>query len=374
LRYRYISDLLSYKKMRTKAILLIFVLLLLNTITESVQADTPTLGLPTLSSTTADKAVVELGRQLFEDRRLSADGSVACATCHDARLAFTDGLARSKGFRQQIGTRNAPSLFNVSYQQSLFWDGRVDSLESQARAPLTNALEHAFSSVDDYLVAIRSHPEYAALFRQAFDVPLGGITIDQAASALSAFERTLMSGYSPFDRFSYGHDKAAMTPAAIRGLEIFTQRAHCNACHTIQETSALFTDGDFHMTPLGLSPAVTTHLRTLANTVVNAKQHSALEKLIASDREVASLGRFVVTLDPNDIGKFKTPSLRNVAKTAPYMHDGSIATLEEAVQLELYGRDTSLRYPIALTQNEQQDLIKFLRALTGPNAATEHPP
>lgn len=330
-----------------------------------------TLGLPAtpaVRKTPAHEAAVQLGKRLFNDTRLSADGKVSCSKCHLPERAFTDGRARSSGHNGQLGTRNAPSLLNVAYLGSLFWDGRAADLETQALMPLMNPVEHALPSNDMIGKLVRQDPTYTREFAKSFAVDSDQINGETVGRAIAAYERTLMAAGSPFDRFLYGHDRNALTAAARRGLELFRGRAQCAACHLIGPDFALLTDGQFHMAPMGLARSVTDNLPLLAKKVMEAANRSELEGLIATHQDVAALGRFVVTQDPADIGKFKTPSLRNVALTAPYMHDGSVKTLEEAVGLELYGRGAELSYPIALTVTERQDLIEFLNALTSPYA------
>lgn len=332
-------------------------------------ADVP-LGLPAIPSEIArdsNLGMIQLGRRLFFDSRLSADGTVSCGKCHIPSHSFADARARSLGNRNQIGTRNAPSLLNVVYQRSLFWDGRAADLESQVSAPLTNPVEHALASASDVLNVIRTDRTYVEALSRAFKVDSAHFDTNQVAHALSTYERTLLSGGSAFDHYQYGHDMHAMGEDAIRGLALFRERARCATCHMIDPSSALLTDGKFHMSPIRLPTDVNAHLGSLTKKVLAAKQSGLpreLERLIATDSDIAALGRFIVTLSPSDIGKFKTPSLRNVALTAPYMHDGSVKTLEEAVELELYGREQALNYPIALTADEKRDLVSFLRALT----------
>jgi cytochrome c peroxidase len=210
-----------------------------------------------------------------------------------------------------------------------------------------------------------------AAFARAFKAGPDHIDSGLVAQALSAYERNLFSGGSAFDHYLYGQDSRAMGAEAVRGLAIFRDRAQCATCHTIGDSSALLTDREFHMSPMRLRAEVDKNLGPLTKKVLAAKGSGIpreLERLIATNSEVAALGRFIVTLNPADIGKFKTPSLRNVALTAPYMHDGSVKTLDEAVELELYGRGNTLNYPIALTADEKHDLISFLLALTSPSA------
>jgi cytochrome c peroxidase len=327
--------------------------------------------LPALPGRAVNQDAIRLGKRLFVDTRLSADGKVSCGKCHIAEHALTDGRARSSGHNGRLGTRNAPSLLNVAYLDSLFWDGRGANLESQALMPLTNPVEHALPSNTAVADLIRRDPKYTRDFSRAFGVRPEQISSEMVGRALAAYERTLIAGGSPFDRFLYGGDRAALSAGAVRGLELFRGRAQCASCHLIGQSSALLTDGQFHIAPAGLPRTVTDNLPALANKVIraaDATNRAELEGLIATDVDVAALGRFIVTRKPADIGKFKTPSLRNVALTAPYMHDGSVKTLAEAVDLELYSRGAGLSYPIALTVSERQDLSEFLQALTSPYA------
>jgi cytochrome c peroxidase len=249
----------------------------------------------------------------------------------------------------------------------LFWDGRAANLESQALAPLTNPVEHALGSEAGILEKVRADSIYVHGFERLFNVTSDQLNARQVAEALAAFERTLIAAGSPFDRYLYAGDRSALTPPAIRGLELFRGRGQCVGCHTIQAASALFTDGLFHITPIGLPPGVNARLGKLTKEVVAARNEGRsgqVEKLLATDADFAALGRFIVTLDPQDIGRFKTPSLRNVALTAPYMHDGSVKTLEKAIDLELYGRVSAQTVPITLTRSERAELLEFLQSLT----------
>jgi cytochrome c peroxidase len=321
---------------------------------------------PTATSRASDEQAIPLGKRVFFDTRFSADGKMSCGKCHLPDLASSDGRPRAIGHDGAVGTRNTPSLLNVAYSSTLFWDGRASSLESQALAPLTNPREHALVSSAAVAAIVRSDDVYTRDFSAAFNVAPERITGEMVGQALAAYERTLIAGGSAFDRFEYGHQVEALSAAQARGLELFRGRAQCAGCHLIGSSFAVFTDEQFHMSPGGLPSPVTTHLASLTRKVLeSASNRGQLEQLVASDVDIAALGRFVVTRAPADIGKFRTPSLRNVALTAPYMHDGSVRTLEEAVDAELYSRTTSMRYPIALTVSERQDLVEFLRSLTG---------
>lgn len=325
------------------------------------------LGLPDRDShaafATANRAKIKLGAKLFADKRLSADGRISCANCHLADHAFTDSLPQSIGHEGRAGTRNAPSLLNVAYLEPLFRDGRADDLVAQARAPFTNPVEHALADEAALLSIVRADRQCRQQFAGAFGVEPAAIRMETVVQALVAFERTLLAGDSPFDRFFHGGEQAAMSEPAKRGLELFRGRAACTDCHLIGNEWSLLTDRRFHLAARGIPAAVTRKLPALAIRITAAKRTAEFEALIATDPSIAALGRYVATLSPADIGKFKTPSLRNVALTAPYMHDGSVGSLAEAVDLELYSRGAISR-PIVLTRAEKNDMLEFLHALT----------
>jgi cytochrome c peroxidase len=324
-----------------------------------------TLGLPPLpvprdNPQTPEK--VALGRTLFDDKRLSADGKVSCSTCHQPDRAFIDGRTVAQGVQQRAGTRNTPTLINSAYLTSLFWDGRRNSLEEQAADPLVNPVEHALRSHDELLATVRADAGYAAGFRAAFGVGSAAIGIEHVVKALAAFERTLVAGDSPLDRYRYGDDSTALSAGQLRGLGLFAGRAHCASCHTLGKEHALLTDQEFHTIGIGqasVQPRLAERTTRLARL-----SRAERDRSILSDPEVADLGRFAVTLKPGDIGGFRTPSLRNVALTAPYMHDGSVPTLAAAVEREVYYRGLEAGRPLVLTPQEKADLVAFLAALT----------
>jgi cytochrome c peroxidase len=307
----------------------------------ALAGDKPPLGVarpldpPTNPSTPAK---VALGARLFADPRLSADGTVSCATCHVAALAFTDGRPRAIGIRKKPVARNAPTVLNAALSRSLFWDGRAESLEEQARQPVLNLEEMGRESAEEAAKAIAAIPEYPPLFKDAFGDD--GVTLQRIARAIAAFERTLVTGDSPFDKWWAGDEKA-MGEAEQRGYALFVDKAGCSQCHSIRQSYALFTDGDFHNTGAGKDAG-------------------------RDDR-----GRAAITKRDEDTGAFRTPSLRNVALTAPYMHDGSLATLEEVVEFYDKGGEPNahlspLIRKLDLTKQEKADLAAFLRALTSP--------
>jgi cytochrome c peroxidase len=283
-------------------------------------------------------AKIELGRQLYFDQRLSVDDSVSCATCHDPKKGFAENDPVSTGIQGKKGNRNAPTTLNAALSDIQFWDGRALSLEEQAKAPIVNPIEMGISSLDALVEKLKKIPEYQKSFKEVFE---GGITADNIAKAIAAYERTLLAGDSPFDRYLYGKEENAISPAAKRGLEIFREKGRCVTCHEILSSFALFTDNKFHNVGVGM------------------------------DKPNPDLGRYSVTKEDKDTGAFKTPTLRNVALTAPYMHDGGEPTLESVVELYDKGGvpnrhlDGGIR-PLNLTEQEKKDLVEFMRALTSP--------
>jgi cytochrome c peroxidase len=254
----------------------------------------------------------------------------------------------------------------VRYATSLFWDGRATDLATQVRTPLLGPAEHGLIEEQAVVDIVRRDSVYSAAFAHLLGVRKAALSIRDVGTALAAYEKTLLSGDSPFDRYLYGHDEKALTPAAVRGLALFRGRAQCESCHLIGEESALLTDGGFHPSPLPLADSALPQLGALTAKVSTLRAHGEIDPLnalIATDRDIAALGRFVVTLNPKDIGCFKTPSLRNIALSGPYMHDGSIPNLSQAIEVELYSRSVQ-NYPLVLTEDERADLLAFLQALT----------
>lgn len=324
-----------------------------------------TLGLPPVPIPTANPQTPEkiaLGKALFNDRRLSADGTISCASCHQPQKAFADGLALAKGIGGRIGTRNTPSLLNAAYLSSQFWDGRRFSLEEQAKDPFVNPREHGLASHIQMLRTIKLDSRYPGDFERAFGVRADHVTTDHVAQAIAAFVSTLIAGDSPFDRYLYGGHRNALSEPARRGLELFRGRAQCATCHVIKPDHALFTDNGFHSLGVGY-PKIESRLAEVVLRATRAREHS-LDQAVLGDKDIAELGRFMVTFNPVDIGRFRTPSLRNVALTAPYMHDGSVPSLQEAVEREIYYRGFEAGRPLILTPQEKSDLLEFLKSLT----------
>lgn len=279
-------------------------------------------------------AKVALGKLLYFDKRISGDGTVSCATCHDPTKGWTDRSPVSTGIKGQRGTRSAPTVLNSAYMDVQFWDGRAPSLEEQAKGPIQNPIEMG-STHEATVKRIASVKGYAPLFKAAFGDDK--VDIDRVAKAIASFERTILTGNAPYDRWQAG-DKKALSAAAVRGMALFNdpKKADCAVCHS----GFNFSDSAFHNLGVGMKAAK------------------------------PDLGRFDVTKKDKDRGAFKTPTLRNLADTAPYMHDGSVATLKDVV--ELYNRggdknpwlDGQIR-PLHLTPGEVDDVVAFLDALNG---------
>jgi cytochrome c peroxidase len=302
---------------------------------------------------------VALGRVLFYEKRLSKDGTVSCATCHAPDHGFADPKRVSEGVGGQKGARNAPTVLNAVFNEFQFWDGRAASLEEQSKGPLTNPVEMAFGSHDDVMEVVRGIPEYDAELRKVFGHEP---TIDDVAAAIATFERTVVSGDSPFDRFMAG-DKSALSESAQRGWELWNTKARCNTCHPFGSATPNFSDNKFH------NIGVAAKNRDFAHLAREAASVGDPEKL-AFNADLTELGRFIVTRQPKDIGAFKTPGLRDVALTAPYLHDGSEATLLDVVNFYDRGGEPNPYLDggivaLKLTDQEKQDLVAFMESLTG---------
>lgn len=313
------------------------IVLLILGLTVSTGADTPAKkanplrGLPELPKTNDTPAKVELGRLLFSETKLSGDGTVSCASCHDAQKNFATSDAKAVGIRQQVGRRNSPSLLNRTFGKVQFWDGRAATLEEQALVPIADPTEMGHT-VEKAVAALAADQEYRRRFRTAFGSD--EVTAARLAEALAAFQRTLVLGNSPIDAFVDG-DVSKLSEDAKHGLWLFESRGGCWKCHSGKN----YSDESFHNTG------------------------------VSWGTEPPDLGRFEVTKKAEDRGRFKTPSLRGVAKTAPYMHDGSVKSLDEVVAFYSKGGnknphlDAALK-PLNLSEAEQKDLVAFLKALS----------
>jgi len=314
-------------------------------------------------------AKIEFGRQLFFDKRLSADGTVSCATCHDPGLAFTDGRTVAEGIAGKRGTRNSPSLLNAMFNSGQFWDGRAASLEAQAVLPLINPDEMGNASHTQVIDRLQQAPEYVTQFREVFG---GSLTIAGIGKAIAAYERTLVSANAPIDRFIAG-DREAISAAAQRGFALFRGRARCSVCHTVNQAFPFLSDQNYRNTGVATSSPGFEGLAEKATVAVRGGDHVVALRALAKETATSELGRFMVSGSPLDIGSFRTPSLRNVELTAPYFHNGTAATLKDVLNFYSKGggddprRDWELQ-PLGLSDQEQEDLIAFLKSLTSDEA------
>ena len=311
------------------------------------------------------RAKIELGRQLYFDPRLSVDSTVSCASCHDPSMGYTAQTKTGIGIKGQAGGRNSPVSFNRILSDKQFWDGRAGSLEEQAIGPIANPIEMGFTH-EGVVKRLASMPVYAKQFEKIF----GSVTIDAVGKAIAAFERVLVTAPSPYDyneqwrafkdlepedleddpelaelyaEAAAGIKSHPMSDSAKRGREIFfTEKGNCTACHV----GANLADEKYHNIGVGM------------------------------DQENPDVGRHAVTNDVVDTGAFKTPTVRNVALTAPYMHNGSMATLEEVVEWYDKGGHSSKHLsskirPLKLSDQEQTDLVEFMKACTSPTPPVE---
>lgn len=328
-------------------------------------------------------AKIALGEQLFNDQRFSATGDVACSHCHDPQKGFADGpLVTAEGIGKLKGTRNSPTVLNAAYYASLFWDGRSPDLEDQALHPFVNPVEMGLPNHDPILAIVRTDPAYVAQFEAVFGKRGEDVTMREVTQAIASFERTLVSGDSPFDHYYFGGDRSALSAAAVRGFDVFLNKGRCVSCHTIEQDRALFTDNRFHNIGVGVN-RIQADVGELAPRFLEAKATGVdVDRAVLTDPRVSELGRFAVTDTLDELGAFKTSTLRNIAITAPFMHDGSLATLRDVVDHYNNGGVTVATDPVNdflsggirpldLTEQEKTDLVAFLEALTSPQYAAQ---
>jgi len=323
----------------------------------------PVLPVPINNPQTDEK--IALGKKLFNDKRLSGDGTVSCASCHQDDKALTDGQKVAIGILQQTGFRNAPTVVNAAFYRTLFIDGRAASLEVQALGPFLSPVEHGLKDPQQIVALVQKDPEYREQFSQVFIQADRNITVVQVAQAIASFERTLIVGNSAFDRYLFGRDRSALTLSEARGMRLFRRKGNCANCHEISGKDALFMDNRFYNLGVGFNKVNA----QIADFVQSLREGDSAEAFPFTDEQRAELGRFNVTKIIADIGKIKTPTLRNIALTAPYMHDGSVATLEEVVEYYDKGGEhnpflDAAIFPLHFTEQEKQDLVAFLKALT----------
>jgi cytochrome c peroxidase len=318
-------------------------------------------------------ARVALGRKLYFDTRLSRDGSLACATCHDVTRGFTDQRAVSEGINGQLGKRNAPTTLNAALLQTMFWDGRSPTLDHQARMPILNPVEMGMPDETAALKAIRDDAAYQEGFRKAYGRK---VNYQDVGRAIAAFERTLIFVDSPLRRFLNG-DGAAISAQARAGWELFNGKARCVACHPMNPSNPLGSDNRFHN--VGVS-ARHQNFEVLAQKALRALGAGASEQTLDAltvGSDLSELGRFMVTHDRSEIGSFRTPQILNVGITGPYMHDGSMNTLWDVMDHYNKGGEANPFLdggiePLALSEDEIDQVVAFLFTLTDDRFAAEN--
>jgi cytochrome c peroxidase len=321
------------------------ILLVLHAAAQAADSQPPVpLGLPPLPADRASdlsRAKIELGKQLFFDKRLSADQSLSCASCHDPEQGWADGKPVGTGIGGKKLARNVPSVVNSVYLRDYFWDGRATTLEEVVPLPIVHPDEMGMS-LDDLARRLDGIEGYRTRFQETFGSP---VSADHVAEVLASFLKTLLAGNSPYDRYRAG-DLAALSPAARRGLHVFLFRSNCGMCHR----GPLLSDGGFHNLGVGM------------------------------DKPNPDIGRAAVTQVASETGRFRTPSLRDLSRTGPYMHDGRFSTLEEVVEFYehagiLNPYRMSMLNVVPLTDEEKKDLVKFLEeALTSDDYPIVTPP
>jgi cytochrome c peroxidase len=320
---------------------------------------------------------IALGQKLFFDGRLSADGTVACSTCHDPDRAFTDGRPLSIGINGRVGQRNAPTILNALYNKTQFWDGRVKTLEEQAALPIVNSVEMGQPDLDAAVARIATIAQYQQAFQRAFGRTPNGPDL---VRAIASYERALLSFDSPFDRFIAG-DTNAIDASAKRGWDLFNTRGRCNKCHALSEKKqdvTNFKDDDFHNIGVGIIRHNVVALAAQAEQLIDSGNAAAIDRA-AIQTDMSALGRFLVSKKDPDIAAFKTPNLRNVMVTAPYFHDGSQDTLWDVI--DHYNKGDGLKnpyldediQPLALSEAEIDDLVAFLASLTSADYKEKGP-
>lgn len=335
----------------------------------SGQLGLPEMSIPAENPLTREK--VELGRKLFYDRRLSLNNTLSCAMCHVPEQGFANNeLAMAVGIEGRTVRRNSPTILNAGYSSLLFHDGRENRLENQVWGPLLARNEMGNPSIGAVIERIRGIGDYESLFEAAF--PDRGLAIETIGMALASYERTLVSGDSAFDRWYYAKDETALGEEAVRGFRLFTGKAGCSGCHLVGTNSALLTDGQLHNTGIGYKASMVDDRGGLPVQLAPGEYVSVDPEVIAQVSGPApdDLGLYEITQNPDDRWKYKTPSLRNVALTAPYMHNGSLVTLRDVV--EFYDRggvrneslDQRLRR-LDLSDEEMGQLVAYLESLTG---------
>jgi cytochrome c peroxidase len=310
-----------------------------------------------------DSRQVILGREIFRDPTISDDGRISCASCHIPANSYSDNKPVSVGVYGRVGTRNAPSLsqINAISSDTFFWDGRRQVLSQAVLDPMTNPVEMGLHNSSQLVQRVRANPHYVSAFKSAFGD--SSVSEIQIAEVLAAFIRSIPTKESAYDRYAMHNDATALDPRAKLGLDLFNGKAHCAECHSLKASPATLTDNSYHRGGVGMD-SIQQDLATLTASVIGRSLQGAdVGTRVATHAGEAQLGRFNVTLDPADIGLFRTPSLRDVSRTAPYMHDGSVPTLEDAIDREVYYRGLQDGRPLNVTVEDRRDLKAFLEKL-----------
>jgi cytochrome c peroxidase len=316
---------------------------------------------------------IALGRKLYFDTRLSKDGTLACATCHDVSRGFTDHRSVAEGIRDQLGHRNSPTSMNAAFLQSQFWDGRTPSLEEQALLPILNPIEMGHPDQASAMAGISQDAAYVALFQKAYGK---APNYNDVGRALAVFERTLIFLDAPFDRYASG-DAKAISAAAARGLELFNGKARCVSCHMLNSSNPLGSDNLFHNIGVSARKQNFEELAAKGQAAIQANGDVKNLDKLALETDLSELGRFLVSKQRQDIGAFKTEQLRNVGLTAPYMHDGSLRTLWDVMDHYNKGGESNAFLdggiePLNLSEEEINDVVAFLFTLTDKRFAAQN--
>ena len=330
------------------------------------QAESATmLGMSPMSA--PEQRQVKLGKKLFFDRRLSANGTLSCAMCHIPEQGFAQNqLATPVGFKGREVKRNSPTLLNVAFRTVLFHDGREFTLENQVWSPLLNSREMGNVSIGAVINRIQTLDNYEAEFQSIFNEEINVVNL---GTALAAYERSLIAAGSPFDEWFYGKNETALSENEKLGYAIFIRQG-CNRCHIVNEFEAQFTDDIFHNTGIGFKQAMVDRRRE-SQVIQLAETISIKSTQTFEGDKLNDLGRYEMTGRSSDRWRYRTPTLRNISLTAPYMHDGSISSLEEVIHFYMEGGidnegiDSDLQ-PFTLDTKEQGHLLSFLKSLTSP--------
>jgi cytochrome c peroxidase len=333
------------------------------------------LGLPKIDfpkDNAPNKAKMMLGRKLFMDRRLSHNDTISCGMCHVPEQGFTvNELATAVGIEGRSNRRNAPTILNVGYFSRLFHDGREDTLENQVIGPLLAINEMGNPSIGYVVNKIQKIPEYQQAFKEVFnETP----SLENISKAIATYERMLVSGNSKFDRWFYRNESKLFNSSEELGFKVFIGKGKCSSCHTIGDDTALFTDNSFHNTGVGWkrNNSVESEQITVQLAPGNIVKVDRIILESSSEKVPNDVGKYEVSLDPEDRWLYKTPTLRNIAITAPYMHDGSLSTLKEVVDFYNQGGEDNpnkdkLITPLNLSDTEKKGLTDFLNTLTANN-------